>query len=218
MISAPGYHSYGGTAYQPEGEPYAQIQHVLMGVTPWSVGFQDFFKALLAAFNGQLQTDVKRREIRDEMVKQANSEELKERYKSLSLRTITAWFAKARDDLKMILRARRETSNDWETTFAKPFLARLEKPAPQPAPPPAPPPAPKSDAIAKELPIDLEMAKWAVEFSEKKGWRLVDNGTGKPDRAAIEGVDQQELSDPVKGAIQKHWIAIQAFLTTHQRE
>ena len=60
-------------------------------------------------------------------------EELKERYKSLSLRMITAWFAKARDELKMITRERKETSNDWETTFAKPFLARLEKSTPQKA-------------------------------------------------------------------------------------
>ena len=52
MIHSPGYHSYGGLAYQPEGEPYAQIQHVLLGVTAWSVGFQDFLKALLAALMG----------------------------------------------------------------------------------------------------------------------------------------------------------------------
>jgi hypothetical protein len=146
MMSAPAFHSYGESIYQPEGEPYIQFQSILLGKTPWSTGFQDFIKALCSAFNGRMKTDVKRRDVRDLMVEEADDPELKERYRSLSLRAITGWFAKAKDELGMINRDRKENSNDWETTFAKPFLARLEKPS-EPAKDGVPPSGKRAAAI-----------------------------------------------------------------------
>jgi hypothetical protein len=166
-MSPPAYHSYGGSVYQPDGEPYIQLQAILLGKTTWSVGFQEFIKALLKAFNGQLKTDATRKAIRDLMG---------EAYKTLSLRTITNWLIKARDVLQMIERERKETSNIWETTFAKPFLARLEKPAEPTTEPrsghaeviPAP--------IQNENLTSEQMARKIVQAARTEGWDIVLEG------------------------------------------
>jgi hypothetical protein len=215
MTSAPTFDSYGDLIYQPEGVPFFQFQSSLLGKTTWSKGFQDFIKALWTEFNGHMKTHVKRRKIRDRMVEQTDDPERKERYRSLSLRAITAWFAKARDELEMIKRHRLETSNDWETEFAKPFLGRLEKPAAVAA-------AHKNTAVPLSskapLPGEIEDAKAQLEIMPRLGYQAVLNPSSPYGVTwrKIEGVIHKKLDDGLLRFLKRLAPAIKFLLESNR--
>jgi hypothetical protein len=201
MMSPPAYHSYGGSIYQEEGQEYFQFQTILLGKTTWSPGFQDFLKALWKAFNLELKTDITRQALKDLMG---------EAYKDITLRTITNWFAKAKADLQMIVRERLNRSNTWETTFNKPFLARLPKHPPTQVGA-AVPGGPKA-APSEPYKIDLKYAAFAVGRCKEHGWSVIEEAPGVLNLVAIDGMDQEVLDSDFKVQLREHKQSIIAFL------
>lgn len=205
MTDRPLFHSYGGSVYQSDGANYTQFPSNLLGVTPWSRGFQAFVKALLTAFNGQLKTDVQREDLRKIMIDQTDDPKLKHRYKYMRLQRISEWYAKARDELKMITRRRLEKSSDWEMEFVKPFKHQLEQPAP-------------AKAASKRFPPgEIEEGELVIELMKQRGYRpeIDEKCDGGIRWNRIEGAEYKPITD--KTHVLKHGPVIKAILLAGPR-
>jgi hypothetical protein len=168
-------------SYHPGGEFYKQLaDSVLEKIDP-------ALKALLDAFGGCSQTDITRR---------TYIGLLPEELQGISLRTVTNWW-KRFIDFGWIVRKREQFSNVWTMTWNFPPLYGNEG-RPSAAVPNPGTATPKVANVAAPAPVsepqvDVEMGEWAVEFSERYGWRLIVDDKGQPQRSPIPGMDQREL-------------------------
>lgn len=88
---------------------------------------------------------------------------------------------------------------------AKPARPAKSKPAPEPQP----------------VPIDMATGKWAVEFAEGKGWRLIEQPAGKLDWEPIAGREQVEIRNDHKVGVRSYanLPSVLAYLhSTHKKE
>lgn len=125
------YQSFGETAFTPEGTRYAQFPDDCWGDLGKRVQFA--FRALLEAWDGCTETDISRTHLRDLINKARTKKGLREIH---DLRIITWYFGELKK-LGLIVRERIQGTNEWITRLAKPFMSRLNDPAPD-LPVPAP--------------------------------------------------------------------------------
>jgi hypothetical protein len=202
MMERRPFQSFGPkVTYQPGGEFYAQLPYsVLEKLLPG-------LKALIESFGGFTQTDITRRAFLDL---------LPEELRGLSKRTITNWWRRF-VDLGLISRKREERSNVWTMTWEFPWLAGPVAINPAVGRPAVPAPTANEPGAAPQ--DDPAIAKWAIEFCEGKGWRIILEGDMLRLDPILE-MEQEELSRDFRTCIGgKYRAAILAFLKgTHQRE
>lgn len=186
-MTSPPAQSFGPSVYQSsDGELYAQVPgSVLKRLCPW-------LDALVRAFDHRTMTPITRAEFMDLLPDEARPK---------TKRTVTNWWAKFKA-MGLIDRERDEKKPYlWIMTWKMPFLAgRPEKPA---DPVVDSRPNAKVEPAPISPPIDLEAGKWAVEFCEGKGWKVLIDGVDakgaellRLDR--ISGREQEELTDDFK--------------------
>jgi hypothetical protein len=216
---------YGEPAQSPEGSLWGKFPDELWGEVSKAV--QLALRALLKAWNGLTMCELTREEIREainELRKQKNEARAKQEPPLPPLpmignkRTISWYFAKLKE-LGIIERGRVEgKKTEWYTKFTKSFYAKLDDgSAPQLGK--AVPGGPNSGAARSELQIDLVYAKYAVEFCEKNGWRVIQDGPSMLNLVEIEGREQVPLTRAFKVVLKERKESVLAFLKgTHQRE
>jgi hypothetical protein len=164
MVNRLAYQSFGDSAYNADGSAYWQIPDEIIG--DWPNALQHALRALLKAWAGKTKTDISRKEF---------LKLLPEEKQGKTLRTVTGWFSRL-VELGVIARERIQGTNVWITTFAMPFLARLndDKTAPAAAASPAQEPTAGFPESVKGF-TNEQMARWVVDEARKLGFELVMN-------------------------------------------
>lgn len=195
------FQSFGPGAYTPDGVLYGQFPDDMWGEL--SKRAQYVLRALLQVWDGRTLTDISRKDLK-EVVNELRA--AKKVGPIISLRSIT-WYLSELVRLGIIARERISGSNIWYTRLARPFYTRLNDSdaTPPPTPSPTPPPAASQ--------IDDGTVRWAIEFTERKGWRIVLGENGQLDREPIPGREQEDLPEHFRVLIRtKYREAIIAYL------
>lgn len=196
MSEAAIFRSFGPEAYQPEGQPYAQVPRIVLEkLCPW-------LDALVSAFEGRTLTYVTRKEFK---------KYLPENLQTVSERTVTnKWrlFGNLFGDKDGIIHRERdkENGNLWRMTWTVPLQAKeRNKPATAEREPGTAQAGVPIKPLSEESIVSLIQLCWA------SGWRVVSIDGKRAELKELDGKEQTALAAGHQELFNKHNSQVAAY-------